>query len=154
MKEVKSRKRVYGFIAVALIICLSLAVFLALELSANAPTQAAESLNASENDANPPNASTPEATLQNNSSITEDEATRIAMPFIEQNAKENNRMIAKVNATFYDKTNHRPRPAWEIRARYLDVKDIDSPQHWIVGYCVLVWADTGEIRSVSEDGIM
>ena len=92
--------------------------------------------------------------LNVNSLITENEALRIAMPFIEQNAIESNRIVADVNATFYAKLNHQPRPAWHIQARYVTVKDLSSSQHWIIGYSILVWADTGEIQSANENGIM
>ncbi len=105
---------------------------------------------------------------QNNSLITEEEALKIAMPLIEQYANENNRTIITVNASFYpssrDLSGSRggssledlgkenvtwlSSPCWQIDARFDPVKyEDDHEQYYTTGYCVLIWADNGEIRS-------
>lgn len=95
------------------------------------------------------------------------------MPLIEQCAKENNRTIIAVNATFSpsvrDLSGSRGGPSlpevlnenlsvsesqkkllsfpeWEIAARF------DGVKGYIYGYSVLVWADNGEIRDAGEQG--
>jgi hypothetical protein len=75
------------------------------------------------------------------------------MPDIEKYANEHNRTIASVNAKLYNATSRVPRPSWEIRASYVRVEE-PGIEHWIIGYTVLVWADTGEIRDSGVEGIM
>jgi hypothetical protein len=178
-KLTQGRKRVYGFTAIILVLCISLSVFLSLGFNAKVSIQAQES------DAQPealtPNqvtdssagdngvgASASATNSQNKSLITEEEALSIAMPLIEQYAKENNRTVTTVNASFCpssrDLSGSRGGssledlgkenvtwlsfPCWEIDARFEPVKYEDNhEQYYTTGYSVLIWADNGEIRS-------
>jgi hypothetical protein len=95
---------------------------------------------------------------------TAEEAVAIAMPLVEQYADENNRTITNVEATFSESsypdrllgetkndTSHRPH--WGVEATFEPLNDIEvGVQHWIDGYFVEVWADTGEIRQHNEQG--
>jgi hypothetical protein len=111
-KEAKSKTRVYCVVAILLVLCVSLTVFLSLELS------------------------------QNNSLITEKEAVNIARPLITQYTAENNRTVANMSTTFltskfWNGTDWSNRPRWKIYAQF-DRSDYTSgnPQYWIIGYVV------------------
>lgn len=87
--------------------------------------------------------------------MTEDEALRIAMPYIEQYAKENNRSIESVGATLYEtkdtqgERGSQTYPCWEINAGFARLnytENGDNTQYYITGYSVGVWADTREVR--------
>ncbi len=103
--------------------------------------------------------------LQNNDQVsTAEEALNIAKPLIEQYAEENNRTITSMEATLRDSsppisslgeieadTSHRSH--WDVEADFEPVNDVESGlQHWIYGYHVDVWADTGEIRYHEAQG--
>jgi len=93
--------------------------------------------------------------LQSTALLTKDDAIQIAMPYIEQYAKENNRTIESVGATFYetkdtqDERGGQTYPCWEINAGFIRLnytENGDNTQYYINGYSVGVWADTREIR--------
>jgi cytoskeletal protein RodZ len=199
-KGARGRKRVFGFIAITLVVCFGLAVFLSLALSRQTPVEAQNdaqpqttiqpnpttnnnesnaSVNStpkpSENSVTPtPNDRTwpytrnsvtpsPTPTPQNNSLITEEQAKQIAMPLIQQYANEHNRTITTVNATFYSnfKANSFPPsqqsvtfPGWLINAGYVRAPQDSGEQYWILGYQVIVRADTGQVYSSNVAGIM
>ncbi len=100
---------------------------------------------------------------KNVSLISEEEALKLAMPYIQSYASENNRTIASVNATFYTQIRDRnglrgntseSYPEWWVLADFVRVEDWNNPEHWIIGYSVLIWADTAEIYSAHVQGIM
>jgi hypothetical protein len=114
--------------------------------------------------------------------LTKDEALKIAMPPIEEYATNNNRVISSVNATFYSSAkdlggiragNPSPYqpitdpsmilsyPEWSIDAFFEPPPDSYAPGHnpstaegWIYGFNVLIWADNGQIRSATPQGLM
>ncbi len=95
--------------------------------------------------------------------IPEEEALKLAMSYIQSYASENNRTIASVNATFYNQirawnslrgNTSESYPEWSVLADFVRVDDWNNPEHWIVGYSVLIWADTAEIYSAHVQGIM
>ena len=88
-----------------------------------------------------------------NSTISEEDARRIAMPDIEKYASEHNRTIRNVSAKFYPIDSRVPRPCWEIVANYVRGQDRNDPEYYIIGYFVSVWADTGEIRASEPSGV-
>jgi hypothetical protein len=164
VKVTLSRKRVYGFIAIILVVCLSLSVFLSLGFSAKVslqaqsdaqpeasatPNQAADANTSNSNITS--NASTANTNSENNSLITEDDALRTAMPYINQYATENNRAITNVTATFH--TDWGSRPVWDVFGRY-DRTNITGSEYWIIGYEVVIRADNGEIDYQQAYGIM
>ncbi len=97
--------------------------------------------------------------------ITLDEAIRIAMPVVEQYAKEYNRTITPaIEAWLSDDSGGRWNPDWNPDSRpiwcivlgfeavtweqYDQYPDNEhGAQPWIDGYEMYVWADTGEIQS-------
>jgi hypothetical protein len=139
-KRGKSKKRAYVLLMLTVFSCVSLTVFaLAFNPTGNgqkAPSQVS----------------------------TAGEAITIAMPTVEQYAKENNRTITTVEATFSDSSppstslgeianDTLSRPHWGIEVGFEPVNDIDvGIQYWIYGYYIEVWADTGEIRYYNEQG--
>lgn len=86
--------------------------------------------------------------------ITEDsvstagQAVKIAMPDIEQYAKENNRTIKNVTAKFWDSSRGAD---WEVVALF-DLVRGRGVQDWIDGYSVLIRAENGEIYHSQENG--
>ncbi|MCW3995383.1 MAG: hypothetical protein NWE98_04440 [Candidatus Bathyarchaeota archaeon] len=137
------------------------------------------SVNRDETDANlnPTNSTEAPLCLNNHTALlTEDEALAIAMPVIEQYATENNRVIASINVTFsasvrdiygsrtdnptpLEPINGQSYPQWTIKASFKPTNNSptsdNSPFHnsEISGYCVLIWADNGQIRSASVQGM-
>lgn len=99
--------------------------------------------------------------LQSTTLLAKDEAIRIAMPYFEQYAKQNNRTIETVDAIFYEikdtqgERGGQTYPCWEINAGFLRLKyteNGDNTQYYITGYSVGIWADTHEIRWDSIKG--
>ena len=112
--------------------------------------------------------------------LTKDEALKIAMPLIEEYAANHNRVISSVNATFWSSVrdlggmrtgNPSPYqpitdphmilsyPQWSVDAVYEPTFDSLAPGHmpstpegWIYGFNVLIWADNGQIRSSTAQG--
>lgn len=90
-----------------------------------------------------------------NYTISEEEAINIAMPYIQAYASENSRIVTGIYPFFaYARDYYGLRgdatqkyPSWEIKARFEGVKD------YIAGYTVLIWGDTGEVRSAYPQGI-
>jgi len=129
-KEAKSRTSVYCVVAIFLILCISLTAFLSLKLSQN-----------------------------NNSLLTENEAVNIARPLINQYTAENNRTITNMTTTFltskfWNGTDWSTRPRWNIYAQFDRSSYLGTPQYWIIGYIVEIWADTAEIHYHEEYGVM
>lgn len=151
-----SKKGFYGLIAITLIICLSLAVYLTSGLNTNPFTS--QNTNQTQSISPTPNAHEPENSnetaepiteSQNNTALlTKEEAMQIATPALEQYAKEHNRTITGIYASF-----NATAPAWHVSASFarieLDLTDSseDAHQYWILGYQAYVKADTGEILS-------
>ena len=81
---------------------------------------------------------------------TAGQAIKIAMLSIDQYTAENNRTVKTVNATFYNATSTRG-AAWEVVAIF-DLVSGTGAQHWIDGYTVSIWADSGEIYYANERG--
>jgi hypothetical protein len=83
--------------------------------------------------------------------ITADEAVKIAMPLVEQHAKETNRTITTVvEAWVSDRFNWKnpdSRPIWTIIVRF------EGTMFDREGYSVQIWADTGEICSHEPWGV-
>lgn len=97
-----------------------------------------------------------------------DQAYRIAIPYIREYAKENNRLILSIEVTFWnsskDLAGQRGNtslfyPEWEVSGGFAkDLFDTKNSFHGypygVFGYSVLIWADTGEIRSKGAQGIV
>jgi hypothetical protein len=146
----------YGLIAITLIICLSLAVYLTSGLNTNPFTS--QSTNQTQSISPTPTAHEPENSnettepiteSQNNTTLlTKEEAMQIATPALEQYAKEHNRTITGIYASF-----NATAPAWHVNANFariefdLTASSEDAKQYWIAGYLAYVKADTGEILS-------
>ncbi len=117
-----------------------------------------------------PNATVPTATpdlisvpitkpsQQQNTSLTRDEAVNLSMPIIQHYAEENNRTISNVTAYTLNEltTNHIYRKsftangtAWYVIAGFIPVPDDSvspfSAQPWVIGYEVVIMAETGKI---------
>jgi len=83
-------------------------------------------------------------------------AIETAYPLVQEYAQENNRTLATgvvVRAFYVDS-----RPTWQIDVLFEPIKNhphafLDHP-YGVYAYGVTVWADTGEIRSTSEQGWM
>jgi hypothetical protein len=114
--------------------------------------------------------------------LTEAQARDIAMPLIQKYATDTNRVVKSVNATFYPNSrdisgarsgNPNPfqpvpnpqslpsYPEWQVEAFFEPTNDSYAPGHkpstaegWIYGYSVLIWADNGQIRDATPQGIM
>ena len=164
-KGTKSRKPLYGLIAIMLVACISLSVFLSLQYNVKAPIK--PDLSAQQTTSTNPilPAALPSPTNSSqNSLITKEEAVNIAMPYIDQYATENNRTIANVTAIFFKSFNSGNRSGWNVNAEFVQVcgpVDIwtntsapNDPQYWIIGYQVSVYADGGEIADQGVYGIM
>jgi hypothetical protein len=146
---------------------------------ADKTTDTSPTPNVNQTDTNPSNSSIPEATPNSTNQsvlLTKDEALKIAMPLIEQYASENGRAISSVNATFcpsirdiYGSRTDNPTPfqpihdqsypQWTVEAYFEPIKDSSIPENTIIhtsevsGYCVLIWADNGQIRDASVQGL-
>ena len=142
---VKSRRSFYVFAAIVLVLCISVAVFLSNGFggpSAESPESGIQpdaTGKKVENSTVSQNASSV-ISSQNGSLITKAEALKIAMPVIEQYAQENGRTIAAVDAMF-----EAAEPDWNVSAGFVSVQA--SAQTTVVGYNVLIEADTGKIKS-------
>lgn len=86
---------------------------------------------------------------------TKDKAVKIALPLSQTYAKENNRTITTIDSDVfyvYD------RPCWQIMINFKAVKNHEHAFHdhpyGVYAYCVSIWADTGEIRSITEQSWM
>jgi hypothetical protein len=98
--------------------------------------------------------------------ISAEQAIQIATPYINQYTIENNRSVNSIKATFYSSSPEATdRGGWAIEAAFESIPCSGFPtgnfvngypaeQYWIHGYTVCVWADTGEIRSLSIIGAM
>ena len=176
-KPAKSRKWLYGFIALALAVCIGLSVFVSIGLGFTPFVLMRES----NQQTGAPGQSNPASavkTTENCTSLTQQQAIDMAMPIIEKYAEENNRTITNITATLAlsrdDGTRGGPTfeevfamdlppgkshdqywyfPAWTVRATF-DSFTNENLQYWIVGYTVTIWADTGLIKTASEDGVM
>jgi hypothetical protein len=123
-----------------------------------------------------PNSSNPSTLL------TKDEALKIAMPLIEAYASENGRVISSVNATFranvkdiygfrtdhpspfepiMDPSKISSYPNWQVEAFFEPTADSYAPGHmpstpqgWVNGYSVLIWADNGQIEGACAQALM
>ena len=90
-----------------------------------------------------------------NITITVEQAIELAMPLAEEYAQENNRTITTmVEASLSNYVDSRP--SWQIDIKFEAVQKgaeyWKNVQYWIDAYQVLVWADTGDIKSCSERG--
>lgn len=107
--------------------------------------------------------------------LTEEEALKIAMPLFEQYAAQSNRVIASVNSSYcsyvidvYGSRTDHPSPfepnmgsnetsfypQWCVKAFFEPTNDSLAPDNTsssidglVYGYCALIWADNGQIRS-------
>jgi hypothetical protein len=93
------------------------------------------------------------------SSVSATQAFKMAIPYINQYASENNRTVTEIKASFgmYG-TSHRL--IWWFDA-YFSGSLLENPDGYlhpelshVFGYTVGIWADTGEILSHQEIGIM
>ena len=84
--------------------------------------------------------------------VTREEAIDMALPCIEDYAKENSRIIKNVNVSFSSSVrdiqgsrgNSSLRyPEWSVEAEFYASEDKTNRD--ITGYIVLIWADNGEI---------
>ena len=153
---VKRKKFLCSLVAIVLVVCLSLSVYLTSGLSTNPftaqdtnQTQVPSPTPITHEPENSNETTQPITETQNSSSlITEEEALKIATPTIEQYAKEHNRTITGIYASL-----NATAPAWHVSASFarieLDFTAIgeDAKQCWIIGYHAYVRADTGEILS-------
>jgi hypothetical protein len=94
--------------------------------------------------------STPQIT-QKKSLITEEQAINVAMPSINQYAKENNRTIAVVDATFYELNN--VGPVWDVFGAYQRA-NVSNEKSWVIGYKVTVYAESGKIYEAQANADM
>jgi hypothetical protein len=93
-------------------------------------------------------------------SISAEQFFKMAIPYISQYVIENNRTVTEIEASFgmYSTS---LRPVWEITA-YFSGSVLEEPNggcfnpelSHVFGYTVEIWADTGEILSHQEIGIM
>ena len=91
--------------------------------------------------------------LPNCAVSTKVDAVEKALPFAQVYAQENNRTITTVDSeVFYV----HDRPCWQITINFKAVKNHehafrDHP-YGVYAYCVLIWADTGEVQAYNEQG--
>jgi hypothetical protein len=88
---------------------------------------------------------------QQKSLLTKEQAIDIAMPYINQYAKENNRTVTVVDTVFYELNG--VGPVWDVFGAYQRTDDTGA-QHWIIGYKVTVFADSGQIYQQQARGVM
>ena len=100
--------------------------------------------------------------------ISAAQAYRTAMPHITEYAEENGRLIMEIDVTFWNASRDSfgrrgdtalSYPMWVVEAGF--AKDLFSTEYTlegypqsVFGYAVLIWADTGEIRSECPEGIL
>ncbi|HEX9262660.1 MAG TPA: VCBS repeat-containing protein, partial [Candidatus Bathyarchaeia archaeon] len=135
---VKSRRRIYAVAAIVLVLCVGVAVFLSNGFGGPSAEAPESGIQPEATDTKVDN-----STASQNASkslITKEAALKIAMPVIEQYAQENGRTITAVNATF-----EAAEPEWNVSAGFVSVQA--SAQTTVVGYNVLIEADTGKIKS-------
>lgn len=121
---VKSRKLLFGLIAIILVECIVSGSFFVIVQNAD---------------------------LKQDSLTSKAKATAIAMPIILQYAIEHQRIITGITVTLWQ--NHTPH-RWEVDVQFLRGASFNDPNHWIIGYQVLILADTGKIDIHNPMGIM
>ena len=99
--------------------------------------------------------------------ISSEQAYSIAIPYIREYAQENNRLILRIDVSFWNNYSDaygrrgdpfQCYPVWEVSASF--TKDIFSPHSFegfpygVYGYSVFIWADTGQLFSKGAQGIM
>ena len=144
-KEAKAKPRLYVFVAIALALSSVLAIAVFTVFSTTTPQLRSEF-------------DMPQTLAD--TTITKEEAIDIAMPHIEAYANENNRIIESVNVTFWSNVKDiwvsrgdrsSMYPEWAVNATF-NISEADKNRPQITGYCVLIWADNGEIRSEGPQG--
>ena len=123
-KEVKSRKLRFGLIAIILVECIVIGSFFVIVQNAD---------------------------LKQNSLTSKAKATAIAMPIILQYAVEHQRIITGISVTLWQ--NHTPN-RWEVDVQFLRGASFNDQNRWIIGYQVLILADTGKIDIHNPMGII
>ena len=98
-----------------------------------------------------PSPSPTPTTSQQKSLIAKEQAVNVAMPYINQYAKENNRTVTVVDAVFYELRGIGP--VWDVFGAY-ERTDVTGAQYWIIGYKVTVSADSGQIYQQQAQGAM
>jgi hypothetical protein len=86
--------------------------------------------------------------------ISEEQAIEIALPYAQEWAEEHGRTIESVNASLsYDRFERGDRytvyPKWLV-----DIDFTGGIIDHIFGYCVSIWADTGEVKSAGAAGVV
>ena len=159
---VKNRTRLYSFIAVVLIICLTATILLSYESLSTKPTELNNSGIQPQTTESPTQTSNPTTQTDTNTiraingtviynldnapityPLTQQSAVKIAIPYIETYAKENNRTILRLNIKqiyVANETKSTMDVAWKVAAEFDDFKDN------ITSYGVLICVNTGEIR--------
>jgi len=90
--------------------------------------------------------------------ISSDQAYSIAIPYIKEYAQKSNNVIMRIDVSFSnnysDYSGERGElwlvyPMWEVTAFFLN-----REEYGVVGYSVLIWADTGQLHHKGAQGIM
>jgi hypothetical protein len=99
--------------------------------------------------------------------IYSNQAYSVAIPYIREYAQENNRLILRIDISFWNSSRDFSEirgnsslsyPVWEVSATfakdYLSPHSFEGYPYGVYGYSVLIWADTGQLYNKSEQGFM
>jgi hypothetical protein len=99
--------------------------------------------------------------------ISSNQAYSIAMPYIREYGHENNRLILRIDVSFWNSSrdfngqrgdSSLRYPVWTVTASfakdYLSPHSFEGYPYGITGYSVSIWADTGQLKDKGEQGIM
>lgn len=99
--------------------------------------------------------------------ISSDQAFSAATPYIKEYAQGNNRIILRIDISFWNSSRDDSGirgnlslsyPVWEVSATfasdYLSPHSVEGDPYGVYGYSVLIWADTGQLYSKGAQGHM